>query len=901
MKQAPLGLKRRKAFRENYLAVIIAVAALFLNIHIYGQTLPTKPQLQAINATGYEWQTGSFKRGLYLPDTLSGADSGAIAKKNGIVYFKNGLYWKSWGFPVQVNDSTFTCSGITITIHGTAGETNTASNQGSGVGLFKTKSGVDLQFKSLTRDTTVTITSNINDVQFGINSNIVSYTNYLNRGVPFTNYSIFLGNSITYGYNSGGGTLKSYPSYLKDHLNLDTVLNLAVSGIGARRAYRILAENITIDYNKATSAMAGFNNVRGTTDTAHVFELVRASHRAMAALQFIKRDEIQFYTMGTSGSVNPNVSTSIACGSCSATSEDSLQEYGSRTYWHRHNDAANTSSNWWKKPSITANETVTISNVGGGAIAIGTWAATSVWSRIEVRVDGTLKTTYDPNGRIGTYWADGFINNGVTNDAIIITGLRDTLHTVQLKFLDAGAMGGWDYVAPLRDPEACLASPLYVWDLPHMNSTGYSYVGGVVTEAQLDSCTSSRWRDLQYYFPGYPIFKVATNAYYDPLDNTQIQSDGIHPTSYGEWKIAKAAIDAMGPKWLQSATGGGSTLDAILTNGNTSSQRLLLTGSNGSNSNMEVGSDIALQVAAPSVSWIGSNMKYNGSNNVYLHNGYATQWYLNNGGYMQWLNGTSGSTGGTATMNTRFSIRPNGNIDIGGLITNSTNGAGSARQIDASTLNVTLPSVAAIGPTGYSISSPLRLYAISGQPGIALYNSTGSTNQKIWDITAGASTFNMRMGNDAYSAATDWLIATRSGYTSANVSFPAGNVSVTGSVTVNDDAYDATGWDGNNTVPTKNAVRDKFESLPIIYKGSTTWQPGVVAAGSSTTTTITVTGASLGDPVTVSKASGAYSNGEIYDAFVSATNTVTVRVHNVSTGSANYNTTETYKVVVLKY
>lgn len=87
----------------------------------------------------------------------------------------------------------------------------------------------------------------------------------------------------------------------------------------------------------------------------------------------------------------------------------------------------------------------------------------------------------------------------------------------------------------------------------------------------------------------------------------------------------------------------------------------------------------------------------------------------------------------------------------------------------------------------------------------------------------------------------------------------------------------------------------------ILLKGSTTWTPGTVAAGSSTTTTISVTGAALGDPATVSKASGAYSNGEVYDAFVSATNTVTIRVHNVSTGSANYNTSETYKVILFKF
>lgn len=47
----------------------------------------------------------------------------------------------------------------------------------------------------------------------------------------------------------------------------------------------------------------------------------------------------------------------------------------------------------------------------------------------------------------------------------------------------------------------------------------------------------------------------------------------------------------------------------------------------------------------------------------------------------------------------------------------------------------------------------------------------------------------------------------------ANIVTTAGGVTFAADIIVPDEAYDATNWDGNLEVPTKNAVRDKIESL----------------------------------------------------------------------------------------
>jgi hypothetical protein len=113
------------------------------------------------------------------------------------------------------------------------------------------------------------------------------------------------------------------------------------------------------------------------------------------------------------------------------------------------------------------------------------------------------------------------------------------------------------------------------------------------------------------------------------------------------------------------------------------------------------------------------------------------------------------------------------------------------------------------------------------------------------------------------------------------VSTPAQALTVFNTTTLTNDVHDGTAW----------------RNQPNGLKGSATLDFGSTSAQTSADLTITVTGAAVGDIVIVGNPSA--DANSCYTAWVSATNTVTVRFNNYSSGSIDP-ASGTFKVYVIK-
>lgn len=96
-----------------------------------------------------------------------------------------------------------------------------------------------------------------------------------------------------------------------------------------------------------------------------------------------------------------------------------------------------------------------------------------------------------------------------------------------------------------------------------------------------------------------------------------------------------------------------------------------------------------------------------------------------------------------------------------------------------------------------------------------------------------------------------------------------------------------------------NHFKSNWQTVPVMLSASSTLDFSSTSAGTNSDLTITVTGAADGDPVSLGVPTASINSNSSFSAWVSASNTVTVRFNNYSSGTIDP-ASGTFKVTVTK-
>jgi hypothetical protein len=181
-------------------------------------------------------------------------------------------------------------------------------------------------------------------------------------------------------------------------------------------------------------------------------------------------------------------------------------------------------------------------------------------------------------------------------------------------------------------------------------------------------------------------------------------------------------------------------------------------------------------------------------------------------------------------------------------------------------------------------TQPIESFSVSS--GIVTIPSSGSTAATITGrdasnrITDAAIGTGLSFAGGTLSAATKvWTTATRP--TPASGEYPYGFNTDLGKL----ENYDGTSW----------------HTIPAIIKASATLNFPSTGAHSGSDLTVTVTGAAVGDAVTVAPGVEAIVANSCYTAWVSAANTVTVRYNRYGSGGSSDPASAVFNIIVTKF
>ncbi len=142
---------------DNSGNVGIGISTPSQKLDVIGKTRTTTLQVTSGATLGYLLTSDASGNATWQANTAEANTASNVGGANGIFYQKSGVDLQFRSLSAGTN-TTITSGATSLTISST-GEANTASNLGSGNNVFAQKSGVDLQFRSIIAGTNITITS----------------------------------------------------------------------------------------------------------------------------------------------------------------------------------------------------------------------------------------------------------------------------------------------------------------------------------------------------------------------------------------------------------------------------------------------------------------------------------------------------------------------------------------------------------------------------------------------------------------------------------------------------------------------------------------------------------------------------------------------------------------------
>lgn len=423
---------------------------------------------------------------------------------------------------------------------GGSGETNTASNVGSGAGLYKTKSGVDLQFKSITSDATITVTGNTDDVNIKADTGYLKGV-YLPLNLPGVKTINQAGNNIRF---VGGGKVRvdslSLRKTMKFFMTADSAVGFGHSIMAGANANPQDSSYFTI----ATRFYGIFGDNQGVGGSV-VHEVVQkqmkwinAGHNAftmyMPAINDIRLNNIFSGNRRTINYISNGVRSmwmNHFAKAATGASDGSLTRNGT---WTTSFDVAAvggkvTNGAFTSTAGDYIEYTFSDSSVGFQVMGVSSAGA----STVTVKIDGVTVETFNTNDQYNDYI-------GIFAPmAKFYTGLANTSHIIRVTNTAGGFMV-MDYFTSLRD--AITAPPICIFHEPHLNPA--EYPNGQASDAAIDTINvkyDSIYNTLPAPWKARTLV-ARTNTRYDAT--TADCSDNVHPSNQGHRKIAQAYFDA---------------------------------------------------------------------------------------------------------------------------------------------------------------------------------------------------------------------------------------------------------------------------------------------------------------------------------------------------------------------